>query len=82
VQAYDPAAHDAIEGVELHADAYAACEGADVLAVLTEWDEFRWVEFAKVREAMARPAIVDCRNLLDPTAVRRHGFSYEGLGRP
>jgi UDPglucose 6-dehydrogenase len=82
VRAYDPAAKVTPEGVERAADPYAACEGADVLAVLTEWDELRWVDFEKVAGLMASPKIVDCRNLLDPAAVRRRGFSYEGLGRP
>jgi UDPglucose 6-dehydrogenase len=52
-----------------------------VLAVLTEWDEFRWVDFAKVSEAMAAPTIFDARNLLDPGPLRRRGFRYEGMGR-
>jgi UDPglucose 6-dehydrogenase len=82
VRAYDPAVHGPVEGVEVAADAYAACEGAAVLVVLTEWDEFRWLDFDKVRDAMARPAIVDGRNLLDPAALRRRGFTYVGVGRP
>jgi UDPglucose 6-dehydrogenase len=82
VRAYDPAAKETPEGVERAADPYAACEGADVLAVLTEWDELRWVDFEKVAGLMRSPMIVDCRNLLDPAAVRRRGFTYEGLGRP
>ncbi len=82
VKAYDPAAHDVIEGVERAADPYGACEGASVLVVLTEWDELRWVDFEKVAGVMAEARIVDTRNLLDPAAVRRKGFVYEGLGRP
>jgi UDPglucose 6-dehydrogenase len=52
-----------------------------VLVVLTEWDEFRWLDFARVLAVMAEPNIVDARNLLDPAAVRRMGFSYTGIGR-
>jgi UDPglucose 6-dehydrogenase len=84
VQAYDPTVRQAapdLEGLEVRPDPYSACEGASVLAVLTEWEEFRWVDFKKVAEAMANPAVVDARNLLDPTAVRRAGFSYRGVGR-
>ena len=81
VQAFDPAVRHDLEGIDVRKDAYAACEGATVLAVLTEWDEFRWLDFDKVAAVMARPAIVDARNLLDPTALRRRGFSYEGVGR-
>jgi len=62
-------------------DAYAACEGAAAVVVLTEWDEFRWLDFARVRDALAAPVLVDARNLLDPAQVRRLGFSYVGIGR-
>jgi UDPglucose 6-dehydrogenase len=67
--------------VEVCGDAYAACSGASVLAVLTEWDEFRWLDFDKVAAAMATPVILDARNLLDPASLRRRGFAYEGMGR-
>ena len=62
-------------------DAYSACQGASAVVVLTEWDEFRWLDFEKVRDAMAAPVLVDARNLLDPSQVRRLGFSYAGIGR-
>ena len=62
-------------------DAYTACQGADAVVVLTEWDEFRWLDFVKVREALTAPVLVDARNLLDPAQVRRLGFSYVGIGR-
>ncbi len=62
-------------------DPYAACDGADVLVVLTEWDEFRWLDLDKVAAAMANPAIVDSRNVLDRSAAARRGFSYQGIGR-
>ena len=62
-------------------DAYSACQGASAVVILTEWDEFRWLDFTKVREALAEPVIVDARNLLDPAQVRRLGFSYVGIGR-
>ena len=53
-----------------------------MLAVLTEWDEFRWLDFDKVgRRRWQRAAIVDARNLLDPPALRRRGFAYDGIGR-
>jgi UDPglucose 6-dehydrogenase len=70
-----------IKGLETVTDPYAACEKADVLAVLTEWDEFRWLDFDKVKEVMATPAVVDARNLLDPAPLKRRGFTYEGIGR-
>jgi len=86
VRAYDPAVagpgdHPALEGIDIVTDPYGACEGAEVLAVLTEWDEFRRLDFAKVGSALAAPNLVDARNLLDPAAMRRHGFVYVGMGR-
>ena len=85
VRAFDPAAGERaaelVPGIEVVADAYEACAGADAVAVLTEWDEFRWLDFERVREALARPIVLDTRNLLDPVAMRRHGFTYEGVGR-
>lgn len=89
VQVFDPvvssiAAPDggAIEGVTLAADAYLACDGADVLVVLTEWDDFRWLDFSQVRARLGAPVVVDARNLLDPAQLRRLGFAYTGIGRP
>lgn len=81
VRAFDPTRRDPLDGLEVVADPYAACEDADVLVVLTEWDEFRWLDFDKVGALLARRAIVDARNLLDPVALRRRGFAYEGIGR-
>jgi UDPglucose 6-dehydrogenase len=88
VRAYDPTvAGDGpgegdLAGLSVCADPYEACRGARVTVLLTEWDEFRGLDFAKVRDLMAAPSIVDARNLLDPAAVRRLGFTYTGIGRP
>ena len=65
----------------LRADPYEAASGTSVVVVLTEWDEFRWLDFSRVLNVMATPSIVDARNLLDPAAVRRMGFTYSGIGR-
>ena len=89
IRAYDPAVHydgvratqAQLEGIDVCADAYAACEGAAVLVVLTEWDEFRRLDFAKVSGLLDAPRVVDARNLLDPAAMRRAGFTYTGVGR-
>jgi UDPglucose 6-dehydrogenase len=88
VRAFDPAvsvaaaANDSrLDGIEVGADAYGVCEGAAVLVVLTEWDEFRRLDFTKVAAALEHPQVVDARNLLDPAALRRRGFAYEGIGR-
>lgn len=82
VRSYDPAAAPVgLDDLTRVDDPYAACEGASVLVVLTEWDDFRWLDFDKVKGLMAEPRIVDARNLLDPAVVRRKGFTYEGMGR-
>ncbi|MFT7473455.1 MAG: UDPglucose 6-dehydrogenase [Verrucomicrobiales bacterium] len=82
VKAYDPVAkHCPIEGVEVVGDAYAAAEGADVLTILTEWEEFKFLDLDKISEVMSNKHIVDARNLLDRGAVRRRGFTYQGIGR-
>jgi UDPglucose 6-dehydrogenase len=86
VRAFDPTVHTALaelpDGVDICADAYAACDGASCVVVLTEWEELRWLDFAKVRGLLAEPSVVDARNLLDPSALRRMGFAYVGVGRP
>ncbi len=85
VRAYDPAAGEQAEnqlpGVVACQDAYEAANGSDVLAVLTEWDEFRWKDFDRILSSMRSASIVDARNLLDPAALRRRGFKYVGIGR-
>ncbi len=85
VRAYDPAAGEAagrtLPGLDIVTDPYDAARDAQLLALLTEWDEFRWLDFDRVLEAMRGLAIVDARNLLDPAAMRRRGFVYQGVGR-
>jgi UDPglucose 6-dehydrogenase len=87
LRAYDqtvsPGANETdLAGMQLFASPYDACSGAHVVAILTEWDEFRSLDFHKVGEVMITPAIVDARNLLDPVALRAAGFVYSGIGRP
>ncbi|MSO37981.1 MAG: UDP-glucose/GDP-mannose dehydrogenase family protein [Acidimicrobiia bacterium] len=85
VRAFDPAAGEsaerAVPGLVVVSDPYEVCAGAALLAVLTEWDQFRWLDFNRVRDALASPNVLDTRNLLDPVALRRRGFTYEGVGR-
>jgi UDPglucose 6-dehydrogenase len=89
IRAFDPSIappvepHKAarLEGIEIASDPYSACEGAEVLVLLTEWDEFKWLDFDKVAESLASLRIVDGRNLLDREALRRRGFVYQGIGR-
>jgi len=58
-----------------------AVEGAHAIALLTEWAEFRWLDYTKIRSLVATPAIVDARNLLDSGKLHRLGFTYSGIGR-
>jgi UDPglucose 6-dehydrogenase len=88
VRAFDPTVDaeadvpDDLRGLVLCGDPYEAAIGASAVVVLTEWDEFRWLDFSRILAVMAEPSIVDARNLLDPAAVRRMGFRYAGIGRP
>lgn len=87
VQAFDPTVTDEdgsaadLVGVHIAPTPFEAVAGASVLAILTEWQDFRWVDFAKVADLMATPAIVDARNLLEPEKIKNLGFTYTGVGR-
>ena len=83
IQAYDPAVEAGdtdpkLEGIEVMADPYAACADAEVLAVLTEWDEFKWLDFDKVAETMGSRRVVDARNLLDRNAAHAARLRVRG----
>jgi UDPglucose 6-dehydrogenase len=83
VRAWDPVAQpDDLHGIELADSVLDAVRNADAAVIVTEWPELATLASAEVRDAMARPLIVDGRNLLDPVATRAAGFSYEGIGRP
>ena len=85
VQAFDPTVKGPKPGlpseIAIADTPYSACKGADVLAVLTEWDEFRWLDIAQVGAEMTGRAIVDARNLLERNEWRRADFDYQGIGR-
>ena len=68
-------------GITYCSSAYEAAQGAQGLLVLTEWEEFKQVDLAKVRAAMEVPIIIDGRNLFDPATVRKAGFEYVSIGR-
>jgi UDPglucose 6-dehydrogenase len=84
VRAWDPVADGSKlpKGVEVVSSVLDAVRNADAAVIVTEWDELRGLASPEVREAMARPLIIDGRNLLDPGAARQAGFAYEGIGRP
>lgn len=83
VRAFDPVGQDCpIAAIEECGTPYDAAADADVVAVLTEWQEFTHLDFDKLAEVMHQKSIVDARNLLDGSALRRRGFAYDGIGRP
>jgi UDPglucose 6-dehydrogenase len=86
VRAFDPAVKPGAPGLPkkmvFAASAYDAVKGADAMAVVTEWNEFRRLDLGRVRRAMRRRAIVDLRNVYEPASVRRLGFDYTSVGRP
>ena len=88
VRAYDPVAMDEArrlfgdrQGLELAESAMAALQGADVLAILTEWQEFRSPDFEAIRDSLRHPVIFDGRNLYEPSLVRSFGLRYFAIGR-
>lgn len=87
VRAYDPTrpdpGHGQLQGLgfELSDDPYSCCEGASAVVVLTEWPEFRGYDLTRAASVMARPAVVDTRNMLQPAVARAAGFTYTGMGR-
>jgi UDPglucose 6-dehydrogenase len=60
---------------------YEALAGADALVIVTDWNEYRFPDFARIRHALARPVIIDGRNLYDPAKMRSLGFTYRSMGR-
>ena len=87
VQAYDPVASPAAEGVfggkvKLCRTRYEAVADADGLVILTEWNEFRTPNFQRLRTTMKEPVIFDGRNLYDPAYLAGLGFVYHSIGRP
>jgi UDPglucose 6-dehydrogenase len=86
VRAYDPAARDEarklLKNVDIVDTAMAALEGADALAIVTEWNEFREPDYGRIRKLMRSPAIFDGRNIYNPESMRSQGFQYFSMGRP
>ena len=88
IRAFDPVAADNARTifadnklVEIVDDQYAACQNAQALMVVTEWNQFRNPDFAKVRSLLTAPLLFDGRNLYSPTTMAAHGFAYFCIGR-
>jgi UDPglucose 6-dehydrogenase len=86
VRAYDPVAADNARpllpaGVTYCGSAYDAAEGADAAVLVTEWNEFKYINLERLRRALRQPILVDGRNLYEPERMRRLGFHYYSIGR-
>lgn len=86
VRAFDPEGmHEAaklLPGVVYCKDAYEAMDGADVAALVTEWNQFRNLNLGKVKALLKEPALIDLRNVYSPQDMAAAGFRYESIGRP
>jgi UDPglucose 6-dehydrogenase len=87
VRAHDPVAAEVAgrlfqgRGIELTSAPYEAAEGADALLLVTEWNEFRQPDWARLKGIMRQPVVIDGRNVWDPRKAREAGFTYYGVGR-
>ncbi|MFQ5858236.1 MAG: nucleotide sugar dehydrogenase [Anaerolineae bacterium] len=85
IKAYDPVAmenaHRQLDNVSLCEDAYRVAEGSDALIIATEWNEFKQLDLARIRDLMRRPVIIDGRNIYEPDQMAELGFVYQGMGR-
>src|SRR5581483_10729705 len=85
VRAYDPVgmeqARRELPHIEYCPDAYACAKGVAALVIVTEWSQFRALDLARLRLEMAKPIIIDLRNIYRPTEMARAGFIYESIGR-
>ena len=86
VTVFDPVAMEKakplLKRVRFAKSAYDAVKGADCLILITEWAEFRDLDFDKVKRLMRHPIVLDGRNFFDPAKLRALGFTYKGVGRP
>jgi UDPglucose 6-dehydrogenase len=86
VRAYDPEAMEkartVLPKVEFTASAYDAAQGAEAILIATEWEQFRGLDWERIRDSMARPLVLDGRNMLSPAEMKTRGFEYFSIGRP
>jgi UDPglucose 6-dehydrogenase len=86
ISAHDPAAMEEskreLPNITYAPDAYAACKDADLVLLMTEWNEFRDLDFKRIKSIVRAPNLYDTRNVYDPKALRKLGFTYLSTGRP
>lgn len=85
IRAYDPVAMDNARMLEPDViycqDPYQSAEGADAIILVTEWQEFRYLDLIRIKEKVRRPIVIDGRNLFDPCRLKSLGFTYLGVGK-
>ena len=85
VRVFDPVgmeqAKTMISNVTFCNDAYSCAEGASALVIVTEWEQFRALDFQRLKKVMTQPVLIDLRNVYRPEEIARHGFAYESVGR-
>ena len=85
ISAFDPKAMEiaatVLKDVDYKKDAYEVADGADLVIVLTEWNEFKELNLSKLKSKMKNPNVIDGRNIYDPEEMTRLGFNYQGIGR-
>jgi UDPglucose 6-dehydrogenase len=85
VRAYDPEGMEQakayVSNVAFCKDAYECAQDASALVIVTEWEQFRALDFERLKATMERPVLVDLRNVYRPEDAARHGFAYESIGR-
>lgn len=85
IKAYDPSsmkkAEELLSNVRFCKDPYEACRDSDCLLIVTEWDEFKELDFPKIKRLLKRPFIVDGRNIYEPQMLEKMGFTYASIGR-
>ena len=85
IRGYDPVAMGVasrlMPEISMAADPYALAEGCDAIVIVTEWNEFKHLDLARLRESMNQPVIVDGRSIYDPQAMKALGFRYQAIGR-
>jgi UDPglucose 6-dehydrogenase len=85
LRAYDPQAmreaSKLLPNLVTCGDAYEACSGADALVLITEWNQFRMLDLARIKSLLRQPVIVDLRNIYEPGPMREAGFRYSCVGR-
>ena len=86
IKAFDPAAMDKVkevlgDSIIYCRDVYETAADSDCVVLMTEWNEFKEIDWERVKSRMRQPVVLDGRNIYDPAKLRKLGFKYSGIGR-